>query len=237
MSGGFEMSTAGQLPAETVVECGVCWWTYDPTIGDKAHDLVPNVGFSELAENFRCPACDASKDKFMVKPGGPETATTAVHTKVSFEERLDSLKSAYRKAEEAMVGLPVYNDKLDIELVGFRQTDEGYAGIVITPWAMNIAVLPEQPTPLPAGPIGSNRDISFPSGTYSFLAARLDGFGALETCNLISPMDDFDDHAVAKMTADAALEGLFEAPKPPAPSRRAFLRGSARVKQEEVAVT
>jgi len=220
MSRTFEMSASGPLSLGAVVECGVCWWTYDPGPGAPEHDLLPGVGFSDLPATFRCPECDASKDKFMLKPGAASSAPAAIKAPTNggpiptMAERLNALEAAYTKSEDAMVGLPIHNPKLIIESIGFRETDEGYVGVVITPWSMNIAVLPKDPAAQPHGPIGAEREVTFPSGTYSFLSARLDDFGALETCNLISPMDEFDDPAVARMTAEAALDGLFTAPDP-----------------------
>jgi len=217
MSRLFENSASGPLANDTIVECGVCWWTYDPRVGALEHDLLPGIGFSDLPAHFRCPECDAAKDKFMLKPGAndpatemPDMATPAV----SMEERLEALKAAYLVAENAMIGLPVHNAKLKVELVGFRDVAEGYVGVVITPWSMNIALLPKDPGAQPTGAIGATRDVAFPSGVYGFLAARLDDFGALETCNLISPMEDFDDQDIARLTAESALEGLFEKPEP-----------------------
>ena len=244
MSRTFEMSASGPLSLGTVVECGVCWWTYDPRTGDMDHDLMPGVGFSDLPLTFRCPACDAPKDKFMIKPGTETAADTNAYTHnhtpdaVPLEERLESLRAAYHKAEDSMVGLPVHNPALEIDLTEFQETAEGYIGVVITPWCMNLTLLPFDQTTASLGAIGTKRMVAFPSGSYSFLAAHLDGFGALETCSLISPMEDFDDPEVAKLTAEAALTGLFEAVAPkddaqnkPAAepskpkSRRAFLMG------------
>lgn len=235
MSKAFEMSAAGSLSYEIIVECGVCWWTYDPSKGDFDHDLLPGVGFSDLPATFRCPACDAPKDKFMIKPdvNSENGQIEAVRSEGSLADRLEVLEAAYLKAEDSMVGLPVHNPKLRIEMVGFQEVAEGYVGVVVTPWCMNLTLLPFGEQSEKTGAIGSKRDIGFPSGIYSFLSARLDGFGALETCSLISPMDDFDDPDVARLTAEAALEGLLkadepekQAPKPKGPtSRRAFLRG------------
>lgn len=241
----FEMSASGQLHQTTVVECGVCWWTYDPVAGDMDNDLIPGVGFADLPESFRCPCCDAPKHKFMIKPDSvgadsvnmfaPVSPAASAHqapVKVSMTSRLDALRQAYAKVEDAMVGLPVHNPKLMVEMVSFQETAEGYVGAVITPWSLNIAILPTVPTDQPMGAIGSHRDVAFPSGNYPFLSAHLDGFGALETCSLISPMEDFDDQKIVRMTAEAALEGLFTAPERPKHSRRAMFTGRATAPQE-----
>ena len=48
-------------------ECSVCGWTYDETKGDSfiiGGMAQPGTKFEELASNWRCPTCRASKDKF-----------------------------------------------------------------------------------------------------------------------------------------------------------------------------
>jgi rubredoxin len=49
-------------------ECSVCSWTYDETKGDSfiiGGMAQPGTTFDELASNWRCPTCRASKDKFI----------------------------------------------------------------------------------------------------------------------------------------------------------------------------
>ena len=227
MSRTFESSAAGRLNDDAVLECGVCWWVFDPATGDAEADILPGTAFSSLQEGFRCPSCDAPKSKFMVRQPGA-AAAAAPRPLPDMAARVASLVAAYERAEDAMVGLPVHNPSLRIEAVGFRPVGEGYAGIIVTPWCMNLALVPEDPEAAPPGPLGSKRDIVFPAGGFSFIAGRMDGFGVVETCSLFSPMDMFDDPDVAKETARSAVEALFEADEPAAPSRRnLFVGGGA----------
>jgi hypothetical protein len=42
MSQGFESSYGGdgsKLADDTVLECGICWWVYDPALGDEANQI------------------------------------------------------------------------------------------------------------------------------------------------------------------------------------------------------
>ncbi len=218
MSGGFESSVAGALNDDAVLECGVCWRVYDPTEGDETWDIAPGTPFSQLPAHWRCPSCDAPPSKFMVRDAGEMLAVAA---DTSLEARVAALIGAYEAAESSMLGLPVHNGALRVEAVGFRPVEAGYAGVIITPWCMNIAVLATDPKAAPAGPLGSTRTHAFPSGRYSFTIGRMDGVGVVETCSLFSPMDEFDDPAVARMTAESAVEGLFTAEAPPAPKKPA----------------
>lgn len=50
-------------------ECGVCWSTYDPVVGDDVWQIPPGTAFDDLPETWRCPKCDSPKEKF-VRPEG-----------------------------------------------------------------------------------------------------------------------------------------------------------------------
>ncbi len=67
MSAAFETSATRGLAADAVLECGVCWWVYDPAVGDPVRDIAPGAPFSALPADWRCPKCDAPAAQFMVK--------------------------------------------------------------------------------------------------------------------------------------------------------------------------
>lgn len=65
----FEGSYLGdnsKLAASTQLECGICWWVYDPAQGDEVRFIPPGTPFTALPEDWHCPNCDAPKHKFMV---------------------------------------------------------------------------------------------------------------------------------------------------------------------------
>lgn len=224
MSRAFESSSAGRLPADATLECGVCWWVYDPAIGDEAGDIPPGAAFSDLPDAWRCPSCDADRSKFMVIEGSLPAAPC--DGAESQDQRVASLVQAFEAVEDNMIGLPVHNARLVIEAVGFRPYNDGYIGVLNTPWSMNLVWIPAEATAGPAGALGAARSHIFPSGAYSFLIGRMDGFGTLETCSLFSPMDEFDDPSVAREAGIAAINGLFAPPpeeKPKQVSRRFLL--------------
>ena len=47
------------------MECGVCWHVYDPAEGDRVWQVAPDTAFSDLPEDWRCPNCDAPRDRFL----------------------------------------------------------------------------------------------------------------------------------------------------------------------------
>ncbi len=221
MNHGFESSAAGRLNVDAVLECGVCWTLYDPAMGDETRGAAPGTPFTALPADWRCPACDAPKDKFMLKDPGtdPGRAPDAPAIDTALETRVAALRDAYAAAEAAMIGLPVHNPALAVEMVGFRAAEdahwgEAYVGVAVTPWCMNVVIVPPDRAAPPPGPLGGTRACAFPSGVYSFVAGRMDGLGVFETCSLFSPMDEFDDPAVARLAAEAAIDGLFTAPEP-----------------------
>ena len=61
------MSEEAALEASALqrMECGVCWHVYDPTEGDDAWQIEPGTPFAELPEDWRCPVCDAPRQKFL----------------------------------------------------------------------------------------------------------------------------------------------------------------------------
>jgi rubredoxin len=62
---GFENFGRAQVEDETSMECGICWYVYDPAKGDDVWQVPPGTPFSALSEDWRCPICDAPPTKFM----------------------------------------------------------------------------------------------------------------------------------------------------------------------------
>ncbi len=135
-----------------------------------------------------------------------------------------------------MARLPILNQRLCVQAVGFRPWEDGWIGVLITPWMMNLVLLPgEDPSPAAEG---SMRLHSFPAGDYEFHAAHEALFGAYEACSLFSPMQAFADQASAVAVAEEAMSTLLK-PMERSPqaanaksrklSRRDLLRGRFRV--------
>lgn len=63
---GSYLGDGGRIAADTRLECGICWWTYDPAEGDPVWQIPPGTPFAQLPGHWSCPHCDAPKHKFMV---------------------------------------------------------------------------------------------------------------------------------------------------------------------------
>ncbi|WOF15573.1 rubredoxin [Methanoplanus sp. FWC-SCC4] len=47
-----------------VWKCKKCGYLYDPRIGDSSTGIPKNTPFENIPSDWRCPRCDAKKDKF-----------------------------------------------------------------------------------------------------------------------------------------------------------------------------
>lgn len=132
-------------------------------------------------------------------------------------------------ARTRMHDVPICNAQLQVEAVGFQRTAEGHwAGVMITPWAINLLCLPGQVEGWPVQAACSKYDWKFASGDYEFTVAEEESIGNYHLCSLFSPALEFESHEAARMTALAAVHALFAEPvaepvAAKAGSRRAFL--------------
>ncbi len=127
------------------------------------------------------------------------------------DEALEKLVTAYRRvAQHQMHDLPFYNDCLSVEAVGFRPWEDRLLGVLITPWFMNLMLLPAEEDEWHRLPPDSKTHWEFPSGTYEFDASRLDGVGTHLSVALFSSVQDFPDQTTAREVARQVLLNLFE---------------------------
>ncbi|KIZ45023.1 MULTISPECIES: [NiFe]-hydrogenase assembly chaperone HybE [Rhodopseudomonas] len=144
-----------------------------------------------------------------------------------------SLEACYRRiGDTAMRGLPIYHDALTVEAIGFESHDDAISGILITPWFMNLMLLPSDGSPA-ARARGASFSHDFAVGAFDFTVGEIDGMGRIASCSLFSPMFDFADMASARANAEAAIAEIrHPAPEMPktrvvaALDRRSFLRGA-----------
>ena len=136
---------------------------------------------------------------------------------------------------ERMHDVPILNNDLAVETVGFRDWQGQVVGILVTPWCMNIMMLPAASDDWPPALVGTKTMEPLPSGQYEFIAGDEPGVGQYRMCSLFSPMFEFEDQAAAVATAESAIQELMTEEEPdeetsqqPAPvSRRDLFRGIA----------
>ena len=44
--------------------CNVCWYTYDPAVGDPKAGIELGTPFESLPEDWFCPICGMTKEHF-----------------------------------------------------------------------------------------------------------------------------------------------------------------------------
>lgn len=136
-------------------------------------------------------------------------------------------------ARTRMHDVPICNAALSVEAVGFQRTPQGHwAGVMITPWAINLLCLPGQAGDWPMLPACSKHDWHFASGDYEFTVADEERIGNYHLCSLFSPAFDFPTQEQARLTALAVAHALHAEPMTapeaapiaaPVSGRRAFL--------------
>jgi [NiFe] hydrogenase assembly HybE family chaperone len=111
---------------------------------------------------------------------------------------------------ERMQDMPMLNPALAVEAVGFRHWGEHWLGILITPWFMNLMLMPRVSAKWQ--PIGERetRHYVLPAGVFEFIGGRDPALGDYQACSLFSPMFEFSAQQEARDTAVAALEALFD---------------------------
>jgi [NiFe] hydrogenase assembly HybE family chaperone len=123
----------------------------------------------------------------------------------------ERLEAAFRSIHERrMQGLPLLNPALAVEAVGFGHWESHWLGVLITPWFMNLMLMPREPEAWRGAAAGDAVTYLFPAGSFEFIAGRDDALGDYQSCSLFSPMFQFADQDAARLTAAAALQALFD---------------------------
>ncbi len=126
----------------------------------------------------------------------------------------DSLVQAFESIQqEEMQDIPLLNPLLRVEALGFREYQGRIIGIIITPWFMNLIMLPGENDNWDDLQLGDKQKHEFPANTYTFLVNEIDGVGRCLSNSLYSPMNEFydQDHAVA--AAKSFLDLLMVRPE------------------------
>lgn len=164
-----------------------------------------------------------------------------------------TLEAVFSKIErERMHDVPILNPALRVACIGMRPFEGGWLCVLITPWFINLVLLPGDTASAEAWdsvPSGTKLVHRFPAGAFEFLCSSEDGIGPYRTCSLFSPVFEFENQDAALAAAEASLTALFDArldpaneaaaaqteaasgpvkPQPPKLSRRGLLFGSGK---------
>lgn len=104
---------------------------------------------------------------------------------------------------ERMADIPIVNPSLDVAAIGFCEYENNWLGVMITPWFLNLMLLPGDGEDWSSLQTGETQLHSFPSGRYQFITGYEASIGHYQSCSLFSPMFEFADQQAAIETAEA----------------------------------
>jgi [NiFe] hydrogenase assembly HybE family chaperone len=120
---------------------------------------------------------------------------------------------------EHMQDLPIVNRHLQVETVGFQDHEGHQLGVLLTPWFMNLVLIPGDEQWRDSAQ-GDTLSMAFPSGPMDFTVSQDDVLGTYLTAVLFRSVTDMPDQATARAIALEVMKTLFV----PAKSRRSLSR-------------
>lgn len=148
-----------------------------------------------------------------------ETATQSFITPDALTQRFCAI---YR---ESMQDLPIVNTALDVEAVGFREFGGHSLGVLVTPWFMNLVLLPADDTWARLA-AGDTARIELPAGKLEMTATHDERLGLYLSAVLFRSTSDIAEQALARDIAREIMHDLFvEAPRGRPLSRRELFTG------------
>lgn len=118
-----------------------------------------------------------------------------------------------------MQGLPILNDKLSVEAVGFRRTGEHEVGVLLTPWFMNLVLLPGTDE-WDALNQGDTVNWSLPHGDYDFTVSRDEELGTYLSAILFRSVNSIPTQEIAEGIAEEIAELVFSESEHDTPMRK-----------------
>jgi [NiFe] hydrogenase assembly HybE family chaperone len=147
---------------------------------------------------------------------------TATHSLIDPDALTRRFEDIYR---ESMHDLPIVNAALDVEAIGFRDFGGHSLGVLVTPWFMNLILLPADATWANiAG--GDTVPIELPSGKLEMTVTHDERLGVYLSAVLFRSTSDISEQALARDIALEIMRDLFvEAPRGRPLSRRELFTG------------
>jgi [NiFe] hydrogenase assembly HybE family chaperone len=125
-----------------------------------------------------------------------------------FDDPSARLEAAFRRIEaERMADVPMLNRALAVEAVGFERRDGRWLGVLVTPWFMNLVLLPAEGEWKSVAE-GERSFRRFAGRDYAFLGGCEPEVGEFKSCSLFSPMGEMPNQDSARAIARAVLLAL-----------------------------
>jgi [NiFe] hydrogenase assembly HybE family chaperone len=126
------------------------------------------------------------------------------------EQCVSKLVSRFKQiGDEHIRELPIYHLPLQVEAVDFQPWAPGWIGVLITPWFMNVMLLPRDRDQWQSLAVGKKHMQKLPSGEQEFIVGGDVELGSYLFQSVASPMMKFPSQKDARQAAQAALQRLM----------------------------
>ncbi|MDV7340268.1 [NiFe]-hydrogenase assembly chaperone HybE [Terasakiella sp. A23] len=161
-------------------------------------------------------------------------------TSFSVEEMTQKLETCFNTIlVENMQGINILNHELEVEAIEFTKWDGRVMGMVVTPWFVNLIMLPNDEDDWHTLPMGQKKTFNFPSKDLDMMVNEIEGFGYCRTYSLYSPCKDLPNQESARIAAAMFLRDLLDETKRVTPTYSEeqiarYLKKEDMVHQEEL---
>ncbi|WP_455367005.1 [NiFe]-hydrogenase assembly chaperone HybE [Kaarinaea lacus] len=114
---------------------------------------------------------------------------------------------------ERIYGLPIYNERLNVEAVDFQECEGGLIGILVTPWFMNIMLLPHDTAFYQHQELGEKVKYQLASGEHEFVIGEDEEVGRYLFRTVTSPTHCYKKQVAAVASGKKALTALLTPPE------------------------
>lgn len=110
---------------------------------------------------------------------------------------------------ERLEGLPVYNANLQVEAIDFQPCEHGLVGALVTPWFINILLLPGNVRTWRQHELGTKHTFELATGEQQFVLGDDEVVGRYFFRSVVSPPHCYKQQADARHAAQLALQKLL----------------------------
>ncbi|WP_455205978.1 [NiFe]-hydrogenase assembly chaperone HybE [Kaarinaea lacus] len=110
---------------------------------------------------------------------------------------------------ERLVGLPIYNDSLVVEAIEFQPCGDDSIGALVTPWFINIMLMPKSDNSWQARSLGERINYELPGGEQEFMLGEDEVVGRYLFRTVASPTHCYHSQEAARSAAQKSLQTLL----------------------------
>jgi len=130
------------------------------------------------------------------------------------EQAASKLEACFNRIwKDSMEGIQILNNDLVVEAVEFQQWDNRVVGMMVTPWFINLIMLPKEEENWEKEELGAREKFNFPQKECLMTINDTQGFGYCKTFSLYSPVNDFPNPESARIAAAIFLRDLLDESK------------------------